>query len=210
MWQYMHSHLPGVPDVPTVAVEERRGVHIRPRAPKPGRTRPAAGLQREGGETGEANTRRQRRGADERERALAMRREQAEARRQQRERDRVVRERRRQVHEQVLLDAAEERRQRWVEQQLRAQRTAELLQHVEPREDAERRARRARLEQQRLCLQRIALRRAIRAKIELHDIGVDRLDIGSQRANRLVRRARYLFGRTDMIHWLRCHGQLAP
>ena len=71
------------------------------------------------------------------------------------------------------------------------------------------RARRARFEQQRQCLRRAALRGAIRARIDLHDLGVVRNDVGSRRAKLLVKRARYLYGRTDMIHWLRCHGQLA-
>ena len=81
---------------------------------------------------------------------------------------------------------------------------------MEPDLDAERRARRARLEWQRQCLQRIALRRAIRARIDSYDLGTVRHEVGSRRANMLVRRARYLYGRTDMIHWLQSHGQLAP
>ena len=99
-----------------------------------------------------------------------------------------------------MAEAAEERRRRWAAQQLRAQREAELVRHLGPCEDAERRARRARFEQQRQCLRRAALRGAIRARINLHDLGVARNDIVAQRANLLVRRARYLYGRTDIIY----------
>ena len=135
---------------------------------------------------------------------------QVEERRQRKERARVVYERRRQEHAQHVAEAAEERRRRWAEQQLRAQRLAEVQRSMEPDLDAERRARRARLEWQRQCLQRIALRRAIRARVDACDVGTMRPEVGSRRANMLVRRARYLYGRTDMIHWLQSHGQLAP
>ena len=208
MWQYLHSHLAGVPDLPVVPEAERRTLRIVPCITKSKRPRHAAGHSsgEDSLEGGAAQRRRADGGAVERRRL--EQRERAEAQRQQRERAQRVRARRQQEHTRLVAEAAEERRQRWADQQLRAQREAELVRHMGPCADAERRARRARFEQQRQCLRRAALRGAIRARIDLHDLGVMRSDVGSRRAKLLVKRARYLYGRTDMIHWLRCHGQL--
>ena len=65
---------------------------------------------------------------------------------------------------------------------------------------AEQRARAARFEHARMLRQRAALRKTLGDSIRLHGVGTHRPDLGSSRANLLVRRARYLYGRSDLRH----------
>ena len=142
-------------------------------------------------------------GGVERVRALAQRRvEQVERQRLQLRRRRV-RELRQRQHQHDVEAAAEERRRRWAEMQLRLQREAVLRTHAEDegdRAEAERRAREARFERARLLRRREALRRALGQSIRGSSLGTLRQDLGSSRANMLVRRARFLYGRSDLIH----------
>ena len=121
-------------------------------------------------------------------------------------RQRRVRELRRISSERDAAAAAEARRQRWAEQQLWAQREAAWRAHMEAdaasMAAAEQRARAARFERARMLRQRAALRKTLGDNIRLHGVGTHRPDLGSSRANLLVRRARYLYGRSDLRHLL--------
>ena len=216
MWMYRHAHLPGVPNPPVVPVDERVVIVFGPAGGRAGRRGSGAGagvrasgyLQSGGGAT------RARRdfAAEERVRALAQRRAEHVERRRLQLRQQRVRELRQRQHESDVAAAAEERRRRWAEEQLRLQREAVLRMHTEDagdRAEAERRARAARFERARLLRRRAALRRALGQSIRSSSLGTLRQDLGSSRANMLVRRARYLYGRSDLIHFVSCLGPAA-
>ena len=210
MWMYRHSRLRGVPSPPEVPVESR--VHMVCATAVRGAGRQVRGAAARAARSGylhfDAAAALRRRQESEAERRQALVRRQAEQAERQRRmlRQRRVRELRRLSSERDAAAEAEARRLRWAEQQLRAQREAVWRAHMESdaasRMAAEQQARAARFERARMLRQRAALRKSLGDSIRLYSVGTHRPDLGSSRANLLVRRARYLYGRSDLRHLL--------
>ena len=100
----------------------------------------------------------------------------------------------------MLEEAGRERRERWVQRELRMQRNA-LLQLVTVRSLAELAAEAA--SRHRHACQRARLldmKKSLRAELRGTGTGLRTSACGSARANMLVRRARYLYGRSHIRH----------
>ena len=128
----------------------------------------------------------------------------AEMRREHRaavQRARAERRRRSQMERaEMLAEAERERRERWVQRELRSQRNA-MKQLVHVRSLAELAAEAA--AQHKFACQRARVRdmkQTLRAELRGTSTGLCNDFCGSARANMLVRRARYLFGRTHIRH----------
>ena len=103
------------------------------------------------------------------------------------------------LHLRVLEQAERERRERWADRELRVHqnRMRQLCERT-PADMAAADAARYTAACQRAKIR--ALRRRMHDDVDDTFTGLSNNRIGSARANLLVRRARYLYGRSDLIH----------
>ena len=215
MWAYLHSELRAVPSPPVISEDEKihlvLGASKGTRGPR-GRTQGRGGADKERGRVQRTHARllQQR---EQQERRVEAARE-VEARRLQRERaqrERVARrERARRLHLEILEEAERERKERWVQRELRARQewVRRLLCVPSLSELAAAAAARHTLACQRAKMR--AMRSSVLNEIRSTRTGLHNDNLGSARANLLVRRARYLYGRADIIHLLVRLGLAVP
>ena len=204
MWLYLHSHLPGVPDLPSVPLEER--VHINCMPPPP----PAAARRKRQRMLAPDDTEEREERRRLRHNQLAAQQRRGIEQRAQRERTRISQAELKRMRADMLEEAERDRKKRSVERYLQEERQAKLRSFVVRTDEAIEEERRQRIERESQRAKAAATRTLLRERMCEADSGLVNPARGSTRANQLVRRARYLYGRTETIHFVRRLGLLAP